>query len=357
MSKHISVKGSLYVQDTEDGQTSNNIPFEIYSDYSADPINTYFRQLQFSNVTSGSTYMGVSNVGAYFYISEPSASITEQSNTFIITSGGNIGIGKTDPSDRLHVEGGTLVSGSAGNFTSATVSDNIHASNVRIDDGKLVVTGNQNPRIPSGTIALWENSSIIPNGWILYDDIENRFVRGSTNIGLTSGNSNVTLGNTNFPLHAHTTNSNSNYAASGDHSHNRTFNIDTIIGNHSHTIGYNVTNSRYTDHWHFAQDYGNNSVNNLYELVSGGTSRRFYNSTANFTRDLGNHDHKHNIGPPNNSTTGNAQGNHSHTFNMNINNSRWYHAAYNTTSTNNVPSSNKYDIIPKYKSYVFIIKQ
>ena len=112
MSSHINIEGSLFIQDTEDGKTSNNIPFEIYSDYSADPINTYFRQLQFSNVTSVSMYMGVSNVGSYFYISEPSASITDQSNTFIITSIGNVGIGKTNPSDSLHVEGETKVSGS-----------------------------------------------------------------------------------------------------------------------------------------------------------------------------------------------------------------------------------------------------
>ena len=358
MSSYISVEGSLYAQDTEDGYTSNNIPFEIYSDYSSDPTNTYFRQLQFSNVASGSTYMGVSNVGSYFYISEPSASaMSEQSNTFIITLDGNVGIGITNPTHGLHVEGKLLARGSIGGFTSATVSDNIHTSNVVIGDGKLVVGGNPNHRIPTGTIALWESKSNIPSGWSLFDAIGTSFVRGSTTTGSTSGANTVTFNNTHFPKHNHTTNTSSKYTDTG-HNHSSPYSIDNTNAIHSHNISYNVVNSTYTNHNHFVKDHGNNSVNNLYETNFGGNVKRFYNSNTNFTRNLSTYDHRHNIGPPNNSAIAQNAAAHTHNVNTTVNNtSRWYHAAYNTSNTNGVTNNNNYNIIPKYASYVFIIKQ
>lgn len=358
MSSRVSVKGSLYVQDTEDGYWSNNIPFEIYSDYSSDPTNTYFRQLQFSNVSN--VYMGISNVGSYFYVSAPSNNVmTEQSNTFIVTSGGNVGIGKTDPADRLHVEGETLVRGSIGNFTSATVSDNIHTSNVVIGDGKLVVGVNPNHRIPTGTIALWENSteSTIPKGWTLFDAIGTNFVRGDNVPKQELGSDSVTFNNTHFPKHNHTTNTSSNYTNTG-HTHNSPVSIENTDANHSHNISYTVDEAPYSGHHHIVRDYGNNSVNNLYEAYTGGGNvKRFKNSNANFTRVLDTSNHRHGIGPPNNSTIAQNAATHTHTVNTTLKTTLWLHAAYNISNTNGVATDNKYNIIPKHKSYVFIIKQ
>jgi len=354
MSSRVSVKGSLYVQDTEGGLTTDNIPFEIYSDYSvADPA-TYFRQLHFSNI-----YMGISNVGTYFYISEPSTSaMSEQSNTFIITSDGNVGIGKTDPADRLHVEGETLVRGSIGNFTSATVSDNIHTSNVVIGDGKLVVGVNPNHRIPKGTIALWENSteSTIPKGWSLYSAIGTRFVRGGNTPEQESGSDSVTLVEDNFLSHTHTTN-NVTYAPDSTHNHDTSSTVTGGGGNHSHAINYNVEDASYTGHTHFLLEVQSQQGNVFYTINNFNTTSRYRNKTQTFTSSTGYTSHNHNVGSPNKAL---GSTNISHTHNvagLTFGNSGWIHAKSSTNKTYNSTNSNNYTIIPKHKSYVFIIKQ
>ena len=360
MSSRISVKGSLYVQDAEDGKNTNNIPFEIYSDYSGNPTNTYFRQLHISNVFYTSTtsmFMGISNVGTYFYMSEPSegSGMTEQSNTFVMTTDGIIGIGKTNPhtADRLHVEGDVLVRGSAEYNKDASVSDNIYASNVMMGDQKLVVDGDTNHRIPSGTIALWEDASNIPNGWVLFNALGTKFVRGSNTAGTFSGSNSVILGNVNFPKHTHTTNS-VKYATN-PHIHNNAFSVVAQNANHSHSVPISIDGANYS-HQHFFPNPGNTVLIKFTHFLS--SYYDYYSSSANYNHNSygDNIGHNHNY-----KNFGHALGNktpgHGHNINTTIGNSGWGHPAINTANTNANTNDNTYATIPKYKSYVFIIKE
>ena len=350
MSSYIKIDGSLFIQDTEDGSSTQFIPVEIYSDYSSDPTNTYFRQLKLSNVSSGSTHMGISNVGAYFYISEPAASMTGQSSAFILTSGGNVGIGITSPSHRLHVIGEALVRGSMNGTTSAAVQKKLITERVNFTDKKLIIGGIDH-RIPKGTIALWENKNTLPAGWSIYNASSTYFVRGSNNIGTVTGANVVTLGLDNFKIHNHTTN-NVDYSGN-NHTHGGALNTNGSDSTHSHTIEYNVAETPYSDHGHNLYDYGNSIVNNLYSLISGGTTRRYRSSSASFTRNLSNHTHGHSVQGGND--LGNTDWGHAHNHNYNINDGAWYHAGYNTGTTGS--TGNTMGISPASKSYVFIIKQ
>ena len=365
MSSHISVKGSLYAQDTEDGKTTDNIPFEIYSDYSGNPTNTYFRQLHISNVFYTSTtsmFMGISNVGTYFYMSAPSTgAMTEHSNTFIITSlDGNVGIGKTDPSDRLHVEGNALVRGSSANVASASVSDNIYASNVMMGDGKLVVDGNADHRIPSGTIALWEDStgSTIPDGWVLFNALGTRFIRGSTSTGAFGGVNTANITISNVESHTHTAST-----------------AKFINTNHSHPIYANIR-SEIAQHYHnFSTNTFSNSGSHNHRIwdiddAFSSTTVKYREENSNWRNIAGNTQSVGRILP--------GDVNHSHTFNYPSGNLNVINASHTHTSSTNtvtlgagpivhdVISDEKTDeqgtdisgqsIIPLYKSYVFIIK-
>lgn len=363
MSSHINIEGSLFIQDTEDGQTNNNIPFEIYSDYSANPTNTYFRQLQFSNVTSGSTYMGVSNVGSYFYISEPSRSpMSAQSDTFIITSAGNVGIGNTNPLVPLHVEGETKVSGSL-NVVGDLITTNVYTSNLTF--GNLVVGGNPNHKIPKGTIALWENSSLttIPKGWTRFDAIGTSFVRGATsNIGETGGSNTVNIGIDNFPTHIHNTNNRT--FSTGSHGHG----ISTVIGSsgnqsHDHSISSSVGAGG--EHYHNTPDADPYEPGTAYTSKTGywlPDNQNFrpvaYNTeSSNETTSV--HGHSHSFSFQNGKNLNINITSHSHqivtpedTF---LEESGWTHITNGDTSS--VGGNTNASIIPRYKSYVFIIKQ
>lgn len=361
MSSHISVKGSLYAQDTEDGKTTDNIPFEIYSDYSVDDPATYFRQLHFSNVYSGSTFLGISNVGTYFYMSAPSTgAMTEQSNTFIVTSGGNVGIGKTDPSDRLHVEGNALVRGSSANVASASVSDNIYASNVMMGDGNLVVDGNANHRIPSGTIALWEDStpSTIPDGWVLFNALGTRFIRGSTSTGAFGGANTANITISNVESHSHTAST-----------------AKFINNGHSHSIDVNIQNARAIHHHNLSTNTFSNSGGHNHKI--GDIDDDFTYATARYWF-LAFYPQRtaYKNAPIDRNLPGVV--NHSHTYNYPSGNLNQINASHTHTSTTNIPtigagpivhdviSDEKTDeqgtdisgqsIIPLFKSYVFIIK-
>ena len=361
MSSRISVKGSLYAQDTENGKTTDNIPFEIYSDYSTNPTNTYFRQLHFSNVSN--VYMGISNVGSYFYVSAPSNNVmTEQSNTFIVTSGGNVGIGKTDPSDDLHVEGKALVRESANVSMSASVSDNIHASNFVIGDGDIVVGVNANHRIPSGTIALWENKSTIPDGWSPYNAIGSSFVRGSTNIGTTGGAAGINITKNNFPVHNHNVSNNANYGKA--HAHSISANIIASNAPHSHTI--NVTTNNTGAHTHTTTDRDKRYTYNFFNFTFYGVAAyrleypyKNWNPVAynneGFNRNMNTSaSHSHDYRILNNIPATNF--NHSHVVNVsnNTNVNSWSHGSVVATSPTG--TDDEFSLIPSYKSYVFIIK-
>lgn len=345
MSSYLSVKGSLYIQDIEDGKTSNNIPSEIYSDYSANPSNIQFRQLQISD----SVFMGISNVGTYFYMSSPSN--ISMTKTFNITSDGNVGIGNTNPTDDFHVEGETLVRGSAGMFDSASVSDNVYASNV-INDGTLVI-GNINHRIPSGTIALWEDSTNIPNGWEILNTSGTSFIRGTNTIGEINTNNTVDLSSDSFSSHNH--NTDSNVFHTSDHNHFTAAEISTVSSVHNHTGDISSSSIESYSHtsyhpYSYKIRYGSASFLTLYPTFEGATNSYSFPLSEP-------HSHTHSMNSSYIQNTYDYNG-HRHVFSGNTNNSEWSHnITYPTTSTNNSTNNNSYNIEPLYKSYVFIIKQ
>ena len=368
MSSHINIEGPLFIQDTEDGRTSNNIPFEIYSDYSLDPTNTYFRQLNFSD----SVYMGVSNVGSYFYISEPSVSaMSEQSNTFIITSSG-VGLGKTNPSDSLHVEGESKVSGTL-NVVGDLITTNVYASSITF--GKLDVNGDANHRIPSGTVALWENVSNIPDGWkalfTTLNDLSTRFVRGGTSIiGATGGENTATIEISNFPSHSHNTSSNT--FTIGDHNHD----LNVSLGSTGEATHYHTSTLVFDyqgDHTHSRTDadpcYPNipfNSKTAYYAQAAAG-GRSAYNTeasnhrTTNISNEISSHGHS--FAYPDSKNLLSEDVNHSHSINnpnntVKLNSAAWAHNNNNDPTDGADDSGNtNSSIIPQYKSYVFIVKE
>lgn len=365
MSSHINIEGPLFIQDTEDGRTSNNIPFEIYSDYSLNPKNTYFRQLNFSD----SVYMGVSNVGSYFYISEPSVSaMSEQSNTFIITSSG-VGLGKTNPSDSLHVEGESKVSGTL-NVVGDLITTNVYASSITFD--KLDVNGDANHRIPSGTVALWENVSNIPDGWkALFTTLNNlstRFVRGGTSIiGATGGENTVTIEISNFPSHSHNTSSNT--FTIGDHNHDLNVSMgSTGNSTHVHTsiLGFDSQGLHIHERYEFDHCYPNLYFNTKTAYWAQGASSQpiaynidSWNRPCNTSSDS----HVHSFAYPDSKNLNSADVNHSHSINnpnntVKLNSAAWAHNDNNdpTDGANDSGNTNS-SIIPQYKSYVFIVKE
>lgn len=355
MSSYIKVDGSLFVQATEGGDSTQSIPMEIYTDYSEDPTNTDFRQLKFP----GFTYMGVSNVGSYFYISKPS--ITNVTKSFIITANSNVGIGTIEPTHILHVEGEALIRNSLYTTTSANISANIHTSNVVIGDGKLVVGINPNHRIPAGTIALWENASTIPAGWSKFqpDSFGTRFIRGSATTGSTGGTSNVSINSSNFPTHNHTVN-NANFANT---THTHVVNADMANSNatHGHTLSVNTTSANHT---HDITDRnrkfgtGNNYNITAYRIEPSGW-KNSYAYTPELVRfpdssTADAHSHAFTSG-----TIANSQMTHQHSITPVPNSSvkSWTHASPSVNLGNTGTNITSQDIIPKYKSYVFIVKQ
>jgi len=348
MSSHISVQGSLYMQDAEGGKTSNIIPFEIYSNYADDPQDNYFSHIRFKN-NSYYTDIGLSKGGDFFYMSENSETIfTEQSNTFILTSDGNVGVGKTDPSDRLHVEGTALVRGSAGNFSSASVSNNVHVSNVMIDDGNIVVSGNDKVRIPSGTIALWENASTIPDGWSLFNAIGTRFVRGSTGTGSISGDNMINVNINNFPAHNHTTNNSRIYNSNSNHTHNHNSTVNNSNYSHAHNVNANYNNQNMAHGHYYNIKYNfNTSAGTFF----GGNQVWSHGNVNVPITSGGDHFHYYSVGTLA-KNTGYA---HNHGVNNGVSNNSWYHSTNSYTSVS-TGSDSVISIIPPYKSYVFIIK-
>ena len=116
--------------------------------------------------------------------------------------GGNVGIGITDPEEKLHVDG------------------NVKATQYKLADGSDL--------LPVGTIVMWSGDiNAIPNGWQLCDgtkgtpDLRNRFIVGAGsgyNPGATGGADRVALTIAEMPAHKHDKGS-LNITGGGGHFH------------------------------------------------------------------------------------------------------------------------------------------
>ena len=99
----LEVSGQVFISDTEQGNATNLVPFEIYSDYTGKPTLTDSRQLRLRVTPSSTTDiyhadMGMDNVnGNVFFISNPVTGTTSgDRDVFNIKDDGNVYISHLD---------------------------------------------------------------------------------------------------------------------------------------------------------------------------------------------------------------------------------------------------------------------
>src|SRR6056300_1234796 len=98
----LEVEGQVFISNVEAGSASQDVPFEVYSDYTGNSGLTDSRQLRPRVTPSATTTtnvhvdMGINNTdGDYFFISEPvtGATTVGTKSTFTINQDGNVGVG------------------------------------------------------------------------------------------------------------------------------------------------------------------------------------------------------------------------------------------------------------------------
>ena len=133
----LEVEGQVFVSDVELGNATQDVPFEVYSDYTAKATLTDSRQLRLRVTPSATTTstshidMGIDNVtGNVFFISQPvfDATTAGDRNVFTIERGGNVSIGN-NLTISSNIQTGNLA-----------VTSNISTGNVSITDN-LTVSG------------------------------------------------------------------------------------------------------------------------------------------------------------------------------------------------------------------------
>jgi hypothetical protein len=148
----LEVEGQVFISNVEQGSNTNEVPFEVYSDYSeiVGDILEGARQMRLRVTPSATTSanvnidMGIEPIsGSYFYISNPVIDTTLGSNTaFRIVQAGHVEIGSN-----LSVSGNVVASNIIGGSPLTLSSD----SNVNVTGpGGLLVTG---PVNVGGTIS------------------------------------------------------------------------------------------------------------------------------------------------------------------------------------------------------------
>ena len=164
----LEVEGQVFVSNVETSGLQE-VPFEVYSDYTGKATLTDSRQLRLRVTPSGTTSsnvhidMGINNTdGNYFFISEPvlDATITGDKTTFTINQDGNVGVGSN-----LSVTGNVVTSNIVGGspLTISTGSNvQILTSNVGI--GTVVdPVSNTRVHIQGGSHASITNANVFPN--------------------------------------------------------------------------------------------------------------------------------------------------------------------------------------------------
>ena len=147
----LEVAGQVYVEAVEGGNTSQQVPLEVYSNYAGYDDRDSSRQIRLRVTPSASptsninTDMGIEyNNGNYFFISAPvTDSINGNKSSFVIKSSGNIGIGTTNPNTKLHIIGPATVIGSitaAGNISTSAGGISV-TGNITTTGGSLSTTG------------------------------------------------------------------------------------------------------------------------------------------------------------------------------------------------------------------------
>jgi len=133
----LEVEGQVFVSDVELGNATQDVPFEVYSDYTAKGTLTDSRQLRLRVTPSATTTsnahidMGIDNVtGNVFFISQPvfDATTAGDRDVFTIERGGNVSIGN-NLTISSNIQTGNLA-----------VTSNISTGNVSITDNLTVST-------------------------------------------------------------------------------------------------------------------------------------------------------------------------------------------------------------------------
>jgi alpha-tubulin suppressor-like RCC1 family protein len=163
----LEVEGQVFISNVEAGSASQDVPFEVYSDYTGNSGLTDSRQLRLRVTPSATTTtsvhvdMGVNNTdGDYFFISEPvtGATTVGTKSTFTINQAGNVGVGSN-----LSVTGNVVTSNIVGGspLTISTGSNvQILTSNVGIG---TVPLSNTRVHIQGGSTASITNANVFPN--------------------------------------------------------------------------------------------------------------------------------------------------------------------------------------------------
>lgn len=133
----LEVEGQVFVSNEELGNATQDVPFEVYSDYTAKATLTDSRQLRLRVTPSATTTsnahidMGIDNVtGNVFFISQPvfDATTAGDRDIFTIERGGNVSIGN-NLTISSNIQTGNLA-----------VTSNISTGNVSITDNLTVST-------------------------------------------------------------------------------------------------------------------------------------------------------------------------------------------------------------------------
>ena len=164
----LEVEGQVFISNVETGNATQEVPFEVFSDYTGKAALTDSRQLRLRVTPSGSTTsnvhidMGINNTdGDYFFISEPvvDATTAGTKSTFTINQDGNVGIGSN-----INVTGNVVTSNIINDTSPLTIST---ASNVQILNSNVgigaVPFSNTRVHITGGSTASITNSNTFPN--------------------------------------------------------------------------------------------------------------------------------------------------------------------------------------------------
>src|SRR5210317_2155904 len=111
----LEIVGSSFFKDIEQGTLSTKVPVEIFSDYKSSPDAVWgsrmmrFRSQPYGEIDVTRSYVsdiGIDAANNYFFLTSPqNSNIVGDKGSFVLTSDSNVGLGTTNPTVKLHVEG------------------------------------------------------------------------------------------------------------------------------------------------------------------------------------------------------------------------------------------------------------